>query len=731
MKTKLSLIPMLVIMSATMSSAGIIPFVEWWNDRPMANIPLNPSGSVLFLDGSTAKKAANSQFAHTQGNETLYGIKTFASGIVGNSRTATSLLNTGTSCPTGQAPSGVTAFGNSTGCFTPDGTYTEQFTGPIQYEVNGVLIPGPSTMAAACAQSYPIHVTSALSAVQSNISSATVHSCGAQIFYHPGGRINNTTTLRISEPFTAGTYQIFGGTGRIIFTNTSVNPNPQWWGAVGDATTDNGVALQRAFTSCNDSHILKMTLPTGIYYTTTAINAYTVKLYGEGIPTLPFMDRADTVPGSTTNKYSTYKTQCTGSVITTGQAISVFSHGLYADGIGIFGDIQAAGGNGISHTDGGQPIFLNNCKISGFKEHAIYAPYGLIFGTIENSVIFQNGGSAIYIGNTVGTYTGETNKLIIRNNIIMYNEKNAIYGLIKGRSISIKENDFTGTGNAGQTGGSQPTTSANVVYAVDLTFYNSGGYTNGAVAIIDNYSEGSYGLVRLSASDPVYGVTVSTNQFKPNDDTYYTCVVDLSGYMTGIQIRSNDFYTIYDYLKLESGNLITVLDTDLPITGTLAYSAPYPSVELKSVGETNTSVGSTLGSFVNIYSNVASVVHTFTTANMITGMTYTGGNTNVALNTSLSGSYDFGVDGVYNKNVGYALRIESSAGSGIMAFVGIIQSYTLATTTWVIKGDRHLLYAAGAKCDIVRLPGFNTINGAGAPAKLVVDWDGTISAIGK
>ena len=116
---------------------------------------------------------------------------------------------------------------------------------------------------------------------------------------------------------------------------------------------------------------------------------------------------------------------------------------------------------------------------------------------------------------------------------------------------------------------------------------------------------------------------------------------------------------------------------------------------------------------------------------MITGMTYTGGNTNVALNTSLSGSYDFGVDGVYNKNVGYALRIESSAGSGIMAFVGIIQSYTLATTTWVIKGDRHLLYAAGAKCDIVRLPGFNTINGAGAPAKLVVDWDGTISAIGK
>ena len=67
---------------------------------------------------------------------------------------------------------------------------------------NGVLTAGPSTMAAACAQSDPIHVISALSAVQSNISSATVHICNAPVIFHDGGSLNPSVTFRLNPATT-------------------------------------------------------------------------------------------------------------------------------------------------------------------------------------------------------------------------------------------------------------------------------------------------------------------------------------------------------------------------------------------------------------------------------------------------------------------------------------------------------------------------------------------------
>ena len=65
---------------------------------------------------------------------------------------------------------------------------------------NGSLVGGLTTLATACAQSYPVHITSALSAVQSNISTATVHGCSAPVVFHTGGSINPTTTFRLLNP---------------------------------------------------------------------------------------------------------------------------------------------------------------------------------------------------------------------------------------------------------------------------------------------------------------------------------------------------------------------------------------------------------------------------------------------------------------------------------------------------------------------------------------------------
>ena len=105
---------------------------------------------------------------------------------------------------------------------------------------SGVLVPGTATMAAACAQTNPVHVTSVLSATQSNYSSATQHICLAPVNIHTGGGLSNTTTFHMSQ-FTAGLYQTFFGSGAVAFLPGAVSELlPEWWGAVANATTSGG-----------------------------------------------------------------------------------------------------------------------------------------------------------------------------------------------------------------------------------------------------------------------------------------------------------------------------------------------------------------------------------------------------------------------------------------------------------------------------------------------------------
>lgn len=89
-------------------------------------------------------------------------------------------------------------------------------------------------------------VTSALSAVQSNISSATVHAwpAGRALKIDNGGSISNSTTFAINGNFQAPLSRVFAGAGSIVFGSGSVTEIPPEW--FGPMSGDNSAILSAA-----------------------------------------------------------------------------------------------------------------------------------------------------------------------------------------------------------------------------------------------------------------------------------------------------------------------------------------------------------------------------------------------------------------------------------------------------------------------------------------------------
>lgn len=96
----------------------------------------------------------------------------------------------------------------------------------------GALTTGTTLAAAATAANVKkVIVTSALSASQSNISSAWP--ADRKLHFEVGGSIANTTTFTINDPtFTASRMQIFAGSGLIVGLKEVF---PEWWGITGTA----------------------------------------------------------------------------------------------------------------------------------------------------------------------------------------------------------------------------------------------------------------------------------------------------------------------------------------------------------------------------------------------------------------------------------------------------------------------------------------------------------------
>lgn len=132
-------------------------------------------------------------------------------------------------------------------------------------------------------------VTSALTAIQSNISSATVHRWPADraLKVEKGGSIANTTAFTIDGPFSAGGYQVFTGSGRVLFGNGIVDKTiPQWFGTnTTPGVTDMTTAFQKAIDSlpANGGQVY---VANGTYLLTTIefpVQPKTVNLIGESM----------------------------------------------------------------------------------------------------------------------------------------------------------------------------------------------------------------------------------------------------------------------------------------------------------------------------------------------------------------------------------------------------------------------------------------------------------------
>lgn len=72
----------------------------------------------------------------------------------------------------------------------------------------------------------------------------------APITFEKGGSIVTTGyTLTVSGPFDADAAQVFSGSGSVVFGNKTYAILPEWFGALGDNSTDDTTALQQAINS--------------------------------------------------------------------------------------------------------------------------------------------------------------------------------------------------------------------------------------------------------------------------------------------------------------------------------------------------------------------------------------------------------------------------------------------------------------------------------------------------
>ena len=168
----------------------------------------------------------------------------------------------------------------------------------LVFSPNGTHVVKPTLEAArtsADCTGKTVVVTSALTAAQSDITAAWPTNRTLEV--KTGGVINNTAAfivtgsltmsdgtfgtgstgaITINGKFSAGLYKVFAGTGAVTFGVASAKIiYPEWWGAVGDDTTDSTAAVQIAATAAGTAKILELT---GMYSVTSTLGNFALTI---------------------------------------------------------------------------------------------------------------------------------------------------------------------------------------------------------------------------------------------------------------------------------------------------------------------------------------------------------------------------------------------------------------------------------------------------------------------
>lgn len=528
-----------------------------------------------------------------------------------------------------------------------------------------------------------------------------------------------------------GDIKDFGSKPQTVVQNIiDAHVNVKNFGAKGDADsdtpTDDTQAFKDAIAYCKLKKIKRLYVPDGKYYITSSLDtggsleSGGVELFGSN-PQLVNMDWTYTRPSSTEAGYQKYLKLASGSIIATDKDIVLFSNGLVAKDIGLYGNLKS-NCTAIRSIELSE-LKLDNVPIRGFGKLAIDIPFGVIFAVIQNSTISQNKGGILF-GKENGSYTGETNFTTIYNNQLTKNEDYGIAGDIKGRATYIIQNDFEGTGEPSDGARPKPlnykpyssTNRDGIKYGCSLTLHQSGGFQHGVFVFDRNYSEESFGLLYVKGEGAVHGVSIQNNVYQPYNREHPATAFYLDGWLTDVECITNSLSGTVEKIYFGEDSNLKNIRVDEDYKGFLRGRAK-PTIATRYKDDDKT--------YVNLYSNGVNEKEKFP-AGLITELRYdeAEGHTYVVLDTTKAPDYDFGPDGLKNQNVGYALKQGNT-------YFGIIRLYSTLAKTWWLHGNRSAMSIGDGSCEIVQVGGIESINGNGEMSKIVADWDGTTFGMGK
>lgn len=198
--------------------------------------------------------------------------------------------------------------------------------------------------------------------------------------------VSSGITLTLSGPLMAAFRQIFSGSGTVKFTY-NVETYPEWWGGIGDGTTDCTTALQAAITS-HPTQGGTLRLLAGTYnHTATLTRTAPLQVLGAGID-VSILQLTST---------ASLKHGISGTTTIRVKDITVQVQTALTSNLQMYGIRQDLDGTGLT----GRQIHIENVKVRGYNA-CLYcdggSQYGIDRAIYRNVDLKAAGDGTSYIG---------------------------------------------------------------------------------------------------------------------------------------------------------------------------------------------------------------------------------------------------------------------------------------------------------------------------------------------